>query len=161
MTKEQSIINFLIAKLETIKTTNEFESGSDFETNLGNEIHDWDSFKEASSGVPIVIVKDISGSSERHNADEHLEMLTIEIEVQAEEGSNTADYLRKAKADIKRCLGKYESDFVSKFGWIEILPADFDKEVTVNEERSRGVLRMTFNIHYETKEWLIGEPNYT
>lgn len=159
---EEAILNDLKDALETIRTTNEYASGKNYLTNIGADIYLWGKAKDAKPGFPITELMDEDGfhNEEESDSGSDANAMKILIKVAAEENTNTASLLRKARTDIIRCIGANRSAFKTKFGgYFEINLGDWEIEVEKESNKTSGVLQMDMLCQYETSRYMLADAD--
>ncbi len=107
MTIEQQIYDAIYTAMLEIKTTNEYASGKNYETNIGNFLQLWLDKMNAETSSEVFEIHDANGEASDEQEPIQHEILNLEFIVSVKKGENTASYLRSAKADIYRVIGKY------------------------------------------------------
>ena len=160
MTKQEAIRTDFINALKTIKTTNQYESGKNYETNIGNYIKDWNEQPLPTETVREVIVEDRKIEHENNPEFEEAHYQTIIFTIKIyEPGKTTVASLRKDEIDIMRCIGANEDAFFTKYGDTVFSIVEREKDV-VKKNITIGGSKIIVKIKFGTKRWLIGEPSY-
>jgi len=160
MTKQEAITTDFINALKTILPANEYETGKNYETDIGNYIKDWNEQPLPAETVREVIVEDRKIEHEEQNefAEAHYQTIIYTIKIY-EPGVNTIANLRKDEMDIMRCIGANEDAFLAKFGDTVFSIAEREKDV-IKGNKTIGGSKMTVKCRFGTNRWLIGEPDY-
>lgn len=119
MIKEVEIIADLVEKLSDIRTTNEYAEGKNYATDIGAEVNDWNDKPVESGDTDEVIVSDedieeLNDDGKRY-LQTHRFRMQISIRIFMAQGNETISMLRKAEADVYRCIGKYNRFFLDKY----------------------------------------------
>ena len=159
--KEQQLYIDLLALFATIKTTNEYAAGKNYETNIGNFVRDWSDVPISDSETEVLILEDPEmnyAEQEEHSAD-HKVSHTFVLKLFLAKGEDTLDELRKAQRDLRRCLGANIAAFITKYHAIAFKPITIVKGFE-KAERLRGGLVFRFTAEWSQEKWLIDEPEY-
>lgn len=159
--KEQEIYSDLLAIFATILTSNEYQSGKNYETDIGNYVTDWKEVPISDDETEVLILEDpeIDYNEEQEYQADHKVTHTYVAKLFLAKTSTTLDELRKAQRDLRRCIGANLVTLISKYHAIAIRPLKIAKGFEKGE-RTRGGLVFRFTIEYSQEKWLIGEPEY-
>ena len=145
MDKETSITADLLAKLQTILPTTEYAPGKFYETNIGSFIKDWDERLYLDDSTDAVAwVEDFKADPKIDEEKRHFNHFRFQskygINIAAQKGDETIAFLRKAKADVYRCIGASEGFFNGKYGGdFVFLPGERGKDIEELGKKTGGI----------------------
>lgn len=159
--QEQQLYIDLLAMFATIKTTNEYAAGKNYESNIGNFVRDWSDVPISDEETEVLILEDPEinyAEQEEHSAD-HKVSHTFTVKLFLAKTATTLTDLRKAQRDLRRCLGANVPAFITKYHAIAFKPVTIVKGFEKGE-RTRGGLVFRFTVEWSQEKWLINEPEY-
>lgn len=159
--QEQQLYIDLLAAFSTIKTTNQYASGKNYETNVGKFVRDWTEIPISDDETEVLILEDPEmnyAEQEEHSAD-HKVSHTYVAKLFLAKADNTLDELRKAERDLRRCIGANLAMLINKYHTISIKPVTIVKGFEKGE-RTRGGLAFRFTVDWSQEKWLINEPEF-
>ncbi len=160
MTKEQKIFSLIVAGVQGILTTNEYATGKNYETDIGNYYQDWYGLVNPESDTDVLEVRDVSASADEEQYPFQRESLEVQIVYACKRGTDTANQLRKAKADIYRMIGANLDTWRATVGGdLHPVQMGWEKEIK-HEKEIFGEITITIVFEYQTEFWLVEEPNY-
>ncbi len=159
--KEEALYQDLLIYFATILIANEYASGKNYETNIGNFVKDWNTYSIGDDETEVLIIEDAetSYSNQDENSADHKVTHTYSVKLFLAKTTTTLSDLRKASRDIRRCLGKNMDALTTKYIGLAIKPVTFVKGYE-KKERTRGGLGFRFTAEWSQEKWLIGEPEY-
>lgn len=159
--KEQQLYIDLLALFATIKTTNEYAAGKNYETNIGNFVRDWSDVPISDEETEVLILEDpeINYSEKQEHSADHEVSHTFVAKLFLAKTNTTLTDLRKAQRDLRRCLGSNIQTFITKYHAIAFKPVTLVKGFEKGE-RTRGGLVFRFTVEWSQEKWLINEPEY-
>jgi len=160
MTKEEKIYSLIVAGAQEIKTTNEYATGKNYETNIGQYYQEWMGDVNPESAEEVLEVRDFSGDVSDEQEPLQHEFLEIKFVYGCKNGSSTAAQLRKAKADIYRMIGKNLDYWRAQVdGSLKPVRGGWEKNVT-HGEKIFGEITVTVIFQYIQEPWLVDEKVY-
>jgi len=158
---EEALYQDLLTYFATILTTNEYASGKNYETDIGDFVKDWDTYSIGDDETEVLIIEDAETSylDQDENSADHKVMHTYSVKIFLAKTTTTLADLRKASRDLRRCLGKNMDALTTKYIGLVIKPATFVKGYE-KKERTRGGLVFRFTAEWSQWKWLIGEPEH-
>ena len=161
MQKLEAIYQDLITKLKTISTSAEYETGKNYETNLGVDVKDWDVQPKIDDDTPTVRIEDpLFEYEEMQEYSDHQPVdLNINIRIIVAPGVNAITELRKRGRDVFRCIGANKQFFLDKYFDTYFVPVSFEKMIIAKEKFYTGGL-IIIKCKTNTEPWLIGETDY-
>lgn len=159
--KGEKIISDYVTKLGTIATDQEYESGSNYETNIGASVVSWETKPFWDEDTDEVIVEDseVEYDEEDEIHEAHYQERIIHNRIYYVNSSPVSG-LKKRVNDILRCIGKWESYFLSTYGDCVFRPVSVEYEVR-QSKKIIGAAHLVIACRYGTERFLIGETDYT
>jgi hypothetical protein len=134
----QSIIESVIARLQTITTVNGYE------TNLGSNVFDWKVIDVEQSALPCVIVKDttetITTRGGNHNC-------VLSIELEAKSFGSDKEVVRNIIADMIKAIGVDPNFDAKVYGTTPVENETLDFE---HHDKLYSTISMNFEVKYST-----------
>ena len=158
---EEALYQDLLTYFATILKANEYASGKNYETDIGNFVKDWNTYSIGDDETEVLIIEDAETSykDQDENSADHKVMHTYSVKIFLTKTTTTLAELRKASRDLRRCLGKNMDAIKTKYNAIAIKPVTFVKGYE-KKERTRGGLVFRFTAEWSQEKWLIGELEY-
>lgn len=158
--KEEKIFDDVVAKLQTILTSNQYEAGQNYETNIGNNITAYkdkplpeDARDETIISDPEDEYDDLDAYEDHHRAEKIIEIASYY------DGANVEDTLRKRTRDILHCIGANRDFFENKYKDVVFRPKKIIRDIVKKDKRIGGI-RILIGVSFNTEPWLMDETSY-
>lgn len=159
--QEQELYIDLLAIFATIKTTNQYAAGKNYESNIGNFVRDWSDVPISDDETDVLVLEDpeMNYNEKQEYSADHEVSHTYVVKLFLAKEDDTLDELRKAQRDLRRCIGANLATLINKYHTIAIRPVTIVKGFEKGE-RARGGLVFRFTVDWSQEKWLINEPEY-
>lgn len=141
--KRQQIISALDTRLKTIKTI------AGYQTNLGNNVFEWNNKPLAANEMPGLIYRDVSNSRQEGAIGKFRWGLNVEIEIMTS-GSTAAADVRKMLADVYKAIG---TDVYFSALAVTTEQPESDEMQIVKEDKKIGGALIKLSIIYDAAKW--------
>lgn len=133
MSKRQTIVNVLIARLSAI---------SDIKS-----VDDWKVHKLSEKEMPAIIVRDVGSKADSSAYGSIGYVLSIEVDVLVSDSSTTMETLRIIMSNVLTAVGAEGDDFIDHIAY------DGDDILAEHQDHFYGGARMKFSVAYSTAAW--------
>lgn len=138
--RRQKIVDALVLKMATIKTTN------DFLTNIGENCFEWYEKRLDEKQYPAVIIRDTDSDCKDSSSNTFEHTLKIEIDI-ATKGKKPMVDMRKAMADVLKAFGSFQSESS------RVCQYKGSESLIDQKDYTYGGTRLVFFVEYQAPEW--------